>query len=88
VPRARTGIDDAVRQAVRGKATALEDRVEADLLGVANAVGEGGEDLALVEIRRVHDVSGSAESIGEGEAPTRQALRVMKEQNLGHVDAA
>jgi hypothetical protein len=55
---------------------------------VANAVGEVGEDLALVEIRRVHDVSGSADSIGEGEAPTRQALRVMKEQNLGHVDAA
>ena len=28
---------------------------------------------------------GDAESIGEGEAPTRQALRVMKEQNLSHV---
>ena len=35
-----------------------------------------------------YDVAGSAESIGEGEAPTRQALRVMKEQNLSHVDAA
>lgn len=31
------------------------------------------------------DVSGSAELIGEREAPTRQALRVMKEQNLSHV---
>jgi hypothetical protein len=36
----------------------------------------------------VYDVSGSAESIGEEEAPARQALRVMKEQNLSHVDAA
>jgi hypothetical protein len=33
-------------------------------------------------------VSGSAESIGEGEAPTRQALCVMKEQDLSHPDAA
>jgi hypothetical protein len=39
--------------------------VEADFLGVLNTVGEVGEDLAVVEIRRVHDVSGSAESIGE-----------------------
>ena len=65
-----------------------DDRVEADLLGVANAVGEFGEGLAVVEIRRVHDLSGSAESIGEGEAPTGQALRVMEEQNLSHVNAA
>jgi hypothetical protein len=55
---------------------------------VANAVGEVGKDLAVVEIRRVHDVSGSAESIGERKAPTRQALRAMKEQNLCHVAAA
>jgi hypothetical protein len=87
-PEREPGIDDFVRQAVSGESGALDDRVEADLLGVANAVGEFGEDLAVVEIRRVHDVSGSAESIGEGEAPTRQALRVMKEQNLSHVNAA
>jgi len=36
----------------------------------------------------VHDVSGSAQSIGEGQAPTRQALRMMEEQNLSHVNAA
>jgi len=31
-------------------------------------------------------MSGNAETIGEGEAPAGQALRVMKEQNLGHAD--
>jgi hypothetical protein len=36
----------------------------------------------------VHDVSGGAKPIGEGEDPRRQALDVMKEQDLGHVDAA
>jgi hypothetical protein len=35
----------------------------------------------------VHDVSGTAESIGEGEAPTRQPVRVMKEENFSHEDA-
>jgi hypothetical protein len=35
----------------------------------------------------VHEVSGSAQSIAEGEAPIRQALCVMKEQYLSHLDA-
>ena len=64
---------------------ALDDRVEADLLGVVNAVGEVGEGLAVVEIRGVNDVSASAELSGEGEAPGRQSLRMMKEQKLGHL---
>ena len=57
-------------------------------LGVADAVVEVGEGLALVQIWCVHDVSGGAESIGEGEDPRRQALRMMKEQNFGHVGAS
>jgi hypothetical protein len=36
----------------------------------------------------VHDVSGGAELSGEVKAPTRQALGVMKEQNLSHLTAA
>jgi hypothetical protein len=32
-------------------------------------------------------MSGSAKSIGEGQAPTRQTVCVMKEQNLSHVAA-
>ena len=83
-PEREPGVDDAVGQAVRSELTALDDRVEADFLRVANAAGEVGEGIGLVEIRCVHDVSGSAESIGEGEASTRQALRVVKEQNLSH----
>ncbi len=84
-PEREPGVDHAVGQAVRSPAAALDDRVEANFLGGANTPGEVGEDLAVVEIRRVHDVSGGAQSIGEGEAPTRQAVRVMKEQNLSHV---
>ena len=84
-PSEKPGIDDFVRQAVSGESAALDDRVEAHLFGVANAVFELGEGLAVVKIRHVHDVSGIAESIGEGEAPSLQAVRVMKEQNLSHV---
>jgi hypothetical protein len=41
-------------------------------------LGELAEDLALEQIRRVHDVLGGAESIGEMAAPTGQTLSVMK----------
>jgi hypothetical protein len=68
-PEREPGIDDFVRQAVSGESTALDDCLEADLFGVANAVSEFGEGLAVVEIWGVNDVSGSAEFIGEGEAP-------------------
>src|ERR671918_823548 len=67
------GIDDLVRQAVRGHSTALDDRVEADLLRVLHAVGELREGLAVVEIREVHDVSGSPELVGERQASGRQS---------------
>ncbi len=70
-PEREPRIDDFVRQAVSGESAALDDRVEADLLGVANAIGEFGKGLAVVEVRGVDDVSGSAEFVGEGEAPDR-----------------
>jgi hypothetical protein len=84
-PEREPGIDDLVRQDVSGESTALDDGVEPDLLGVANAVGEFDEGLAVVEIRGVNDVSGGAELIGEREAPRRQSLCVMEHQNLSHV---
>jgi hypothetical protein len=64
-PERETGIDDVVRQPVGGESTALDDRLEADLLGVAHAIGELGEGLAVVEVRGVNEVSRSAELIGE-----------------------
>ena len=47
-------------------------------------VGQLGEGLAVVEIRGVNDVSGSAKVVGEGEAPGRQSLCMMEEQKLSH----
>ena len=32
----------------------------------------------------MHDVSGAAQLVGEREAPVRQPVRMMEEQNLGH----
>ena len=83
-PEREAGIDDFGRQAVSGESAALDDRVEADVLGVANAVGEFAEGLAGVEIRGMNDVSGSAEFLGEREAAGRQSLCVMEEQKLSH----
>ena len=78
-------VDDAVGQAVGSGATTLADRFEADLPGVADALVDVGERVAVVEIRRVHDVPGGAEPLGKGEDSRRQPLRMMKEENLGHV---
>jgi hypothetical protein len=83
-PRAKTRHRRFGRQAVSGESTALDDRVEADVLGVANAVGQVGEGLTIVEIRGMNDVSGSAEFLGESEASGRQSLCMMEEQKLGH----
>ena len=65
------GIDDLVRQAVSGESPTFPDRVETDLFSVADTLKELGKDPAVIEIRGVHDVSGSTEFIGEGQAPRR-----------------
>jgi hypothetical protein len=83
-PEREAGVDDFVRQAFSGESAAPDDRVEADLLGVANAVGEFGEGLAGVEIRGMSDVSGSTKFLGEREAAGRQSMCVMEEQKLTH----
>ncbi len=72
-----TGIDDFIRQAVGGAPAALDDRVETNVLRVANAFGELGEGLAVVEIRRVHDMLGGSEPVGERQAPRGQAVGMM-----------
>jgi len=51
---------------------------------VGNALVDGAESLALVQIRRVNDVPGSPELVGERDNPGSQALRVVEEQHLGH----
>src|SRR6266536_4932746 len=83
-PEREAGIDELVRQALSGEPTPLADRVEADLLGVANALVERSERLALVEIRGVNRVPGCAELVGERKESGCLSLCVVKEQYLGH----
>ena len=78
------GIDELVRQAVGGEPTALGDRLEADLLGVADALVEVGEGLAVVEVRGVDDVPGSSQLVGEREESAGLPVCVMEQQYLGH----
>ena len=42
------------------------------------------EDVTGVEVRRVHDVPGGAEPVGEVGHAGGQALGVVKHQDLGH----
>jgi hypothetical protein len=49
---------------------------------MANTIGERREGLAFIEIRDMDDVTGRAEFTGEGQAPRRQPLCMMEEQNL------
>jgi hypothetical protein len=78
------GVDDPSRQAFGGGLAPLEDRAEAGLSRVTDAVFEVVEGVALVEVRRVHDMPAGAELISEGEHAGCEALRVMKEHDLGH----
>ena len=81
-------VDDLVRQSLGGEPAALDDRVEADLLGVADALVAVDEDPAFVEIRDVDDVTRRAQVVGEGQAPGGESVRVMEEQHLGHGNPA
>jgi len=80
-PQREADVDDFARQLLGGEPATLDDRVEADLLGVADALVELVEDLAVVEIRCVDDVSGSAECIGERMASGREPLRMWKSRS-------
>jgi len=64
-PKRKPGIDDFVRQALGGESAALGDRVEADLLRVANALVDRGERPPVIEIRGVDGVPGRTELVGE-----------------------
>ncbi len=81
-PERQTGVDEFGRQTLGGNDASLENRLEPDLSGVADAFVELGERVAVVEIRGVDDVPGGAEFIGERETPRRQSLRMMEQQQL------
>ena len=78
------GVDELARQPIGGASTALDDRPEANLPCVADALVQVGEGLAVVEVGGVNDVSGSSQRVGELEESSSLALCVMEEQYLGH----
>ena len=86
-PEREPGVDELVRQAVGGEATALADRPEANLRRVPDTLVEVDERLTVVEIRGMNDVPGSAELVGESEEPRRLPLRVVEKKYLSHVAA-
>ncbi len=67
-----TGVDDLVGQSFCSESAPLDDRAEPDLLCIADAVGQCGEGIAVVWIRRVNDMSGRTKFIREGQAPVRK----------------
>jgi hypothetical protein len=83
-PERESAIDEFARQALSRESTTVEDRVEPDLLGVADTFVERSECLAVVEIRGVHSVCGRAEFVGERKESRCLSLRVVEQQYLGH----
>ena len=77
-------VDELVRQALDGGPAALDDRVEADLLGVPDAVLQRAEGLAVVQVGDGHPVPGRAELVCEPADPVGEALRVMEHDNVSH----
>jgi hypothetical protein len=77
-------MDELVRQALGGESTALSDRREANLLRVTDALVEVGEGLAVVQVGRMNDMSGSSQLVGEGEEAGCLSLGVVKQEYLGH----
>ena len=77
-------VDELVREILGRGAAALEDRAEADLSRVRDAVVDRVEGLALVEVGRVHYVALATQPVRERHDPGRQPERVVEEQDLGH----
>ena len=78
------GIDEVIGQALGGDPTALEDGVEAHLLGVGDALVEGVERCAIVEIGNGDLMSGSTQLVGELADAIGEALGVMEQDDIGH----
>ena len=79
-------VDELVRELLGGEPPTLHDRVETDLLRVADALVEVVERLAVVQVRRVDGVPDGSQVLGEAENALRDALRMVEEQDLGHAD--
>ena len=78
------GVDDAVGQALGGEPATLDDRVEADLLGMADALVEGLERCAVVEIGHGDVMPRGAQLAGERADAVGEALGVLEQDDVGH----
>jgi hypothetical protein len=81
-----TRVNETSRKIFGDGASAIEDLVEPDLLRMRDALGEVGEDLAVVEVGNVDDVPLVAKVGGPRLTSGRQSLCVMKKQNFSHAD--
>jgi hypothetical protein len=80
-------MNDLVRRPFHGKSAPLAERVDADLLGVGDALVERGEGSSFIEIWGVDGMSGDAKLVCKCEESNRLTLSVMEEYDLGHVRA-
>ena len=83
-PEREPGVNKFVRQGLGCGPAAIHDRAEADLLGMGHAVLQGGEGLALIEVRDGHPVTRGAELVRVPADPVGEALRVMEHDDVGH----
>jgi hypothetical protein len=75
----------AERPSRPGGSAALDDGVEADLLGVGDPGPEGVERLPLVEVGRGDPVTAGTKLVGKAEYPRREPLGVMEQHDVGQV---
>jgi hypothetical protein len=80
----KAGIDQLGGQPIDRLDATLDHLAEADLLGMADPLLDGGERAAIEEIGRVHGVPGKAQFVGERNDAGCQPQRVVKEHNFSH----
>src|SRR5262249_24737729 len=81
-----SGVDELGGKLVGCLFASLDDgHWEADLLGVGHAFLDAPEGTAVEQVRRVHRVAGLPQLIGEGVEARPLTLRVVEEQDLGHL---
>ncbi len=80
------GVDELGRQFVGDADAALPHLVESDLTDVGETLVDALERASVEQVRRVHDVAGGPQVVGERAHAGGQPLCVVEQQDLGHTE--